>query len=91
MLSDKISKKKALCSRVVSLQLMFLEPLSSELLLTVHLLSWELVVVVVVYWSMIDLQSLELIEATGSRKGKKESKNLEKINLLFKFDVTHWW
>lgn len=90
MLSDKISKKKALCSRVVSLQLMFLEPLSSELLLTVHLLSWELVVVVV-YWSMIDLQSLELIEATGSRRGKKESKNLEKINLLFQFDVTHWW
>lgn len=90
MLSDKISKKKALCSRVVSLQLMFLEPLSSELLLTVHLLSWELVVVVV-YWSMIDLQSLELIEATGSRRGKKESKNLEKINLLFKFDITHWW
>lgn len=70
---------------------MFLEPLSSELLLTVHLLSWELVVIVVVYWSMIDLQSLELIEATGSRRGKKESKNLEKIHLLFKFDITHWW
>jgi hypothetical protein len=69
---------------------MFSEPLSSELLLlTVHLFSWELVVVV--YRSMIDLQSLELIKATGSRRGKKESNNLEKIHLLFKFDITHWW
>lgn len=72
---------------------MFLELLPSKLLLlTVHLFSWELdVVVVVVYWSMIDLQSLEFIEARGSRRKKKESNNLEKIHLLFKFDITHWW
>ena len=72
---------------------MFLELLPSELLLlTVHLFSWELdVVVVVVDWSMIDLQSLEFIEARGSRRRKKESNNLEKIHLLFKFDITHFW
>ena len=72
---------------------MFLELLPSELLLlTVHLFSWELdVVVVVVDWSMIDLQSLEFIEARGSRQRKKESNNLEKIHLLFKFDITHFW
>ena len=71
---------------------MFLELLPSELLLlTVHLFSWELDVVVVVDWSMIDLQSLEFIEARGSRRRKKESNNLEKIHLLFKFDITHFW
>ena len=72
---------------------MFLELLPSELLLlTVHLFSWELdVVVVVVDWSMIDLQSLEFIEARGSRRRKKESNNLERIHLLFKFDITHFW